>query len=424
MEAPPPPGPDSAAGRPALPAQGPLTREQAAAVLDIAAGRVAAGEFGQALALYQRVVGHRDADVTAAALLGTGEAWYRLDHEDAAVESWSAVLQLPETPSTYPAIRNLAAAKVRAGDLRGALTLYREAERRAPPEDRAEIASRLGWLTKELGDTRASRRYFARARGDGLAAPVTVAIILVTSAISLAAMFGSGADVLLQALWLDKDAVAAGEYWRLWTVTLVHANLLHLAFNMYALWLVGPIVERFYGAVVYLVMYLLCAAAGSIASFVFGPDVPSVGASGAIFGLFGVLLAASRVHDPIVDRRTRGLLVQIGPLILINLVFGFVSGFVDNAAHIGGLLAGIWLGALMVPSRVETLGGRWQRPGGAAVEGWRGSLAIRLAAVLALVVVLAAGVALGTQARTGGPAGTEARIGGVELRSGSGPGAG
>ena len=70
---------------------------------------------------------------------------------------------------------------------------------------------------------------------------------------------------------------------------------------MYALYLPGTIVERWYGSLRFLAFYLACAAAGSTASFVFGGDVPSVGASGAIFGLFGILLAAGRLHHP-VDR--------------------------------------------------------------------------------------------------------------------------
>ena len=87
-------------------------------------------------------------------LLGLGEAHYRLNNEPAAVQTWQAVLQLPETPSTYPAWRNVAAARVRDGDLTGAIEAYREADKRAPREDKAEIANRLGWLTKETGDTR------------------------------------------------------------------------------------------------------------------------------------------------------------------------------------------------------------------------------------------------------------------------------
>ena len=124
---------------------------------------------------FARVVGFDDAAITAAALLGLGEARYRLDDEAAAVPVWTAVLQLGETPSTYTAWRNIAAARVRAGDLPGAIEAYREADRRAPHEDKAEIANRLGWLTKETGDTRAARRYFAKGRGDGPLITVTLA---------------------------------------------------------------------------------------------------------------------------------------------------------------------------------------------------------------------------------------------------------
>ena len=90
-----------------------------------------------------------------------------MDDEDGAVETWKAVLELGETPSTYAVWRNLAAAYVRAGDLGPAMRAYREADQRAPEADKAEIASRLGWLAKETGDTGAAKRYFARARGDG-----------------------------------------------------------------------------------------------------------------------------------------------------------------------------------------------------------------------------------------------------------------
>ena len=179
---------------------------------------------------------------------------------------------------------------------------------------------------------------------------------------SLVVLFTAEGEDLLQALWLDKLAVADGEYWRLWTVTLVHADLLHLFFNMYALYLAGPIVERWYGSLWFLILYLLCAAAGSVASFVFGGDVPAVGASGAIFGLFGVLLAANRLHHP-VDRANRGLVSQLGFLVLLNLVFGFASGGqIDNAAHLGGLFAGLWLGAAIRPTGVPTMSAMWRGP--------------------------------------------------------------
>ena len=147
-----------------------------------------AGEFGDAGAHYARVVGFDDPAVTAAALLGLGEARYRLDDEDGAVANWEAVVKLGETPSTYRAWRNLAASSVRMGALGAAMRAYREADRRAPPEDKAEIANRLGWLAKETGDTGTAKRYFARGRGDGPLVPLTMVIIVATVIVSLVAM--------------------------------------------------------------------------------------------------------------------------------------------------------------------------------------------------------------------------------------------
>ena len=96
--------------------------------------------FRRRAAALLRVIGFDDPAITAAALLGLGEAPYRLDARPA-VASWVAALELPETPATYPAWRNVAAARVRAGDLKGAIAAYREADRRAPRQDKAEIAS-------------------------------------------------------------------------------------------------------------------------------------------------------------------------------------------------------------------------------------------------------------------------------------------
>ena len=152
---------------------------------------------------------------------------------------------------------------------------------------------------------------------------------------------------------------------------------------MYALYLAGPVVERWYGSIRFLLIYLACAAAGSIASFAFGGDAPSVGASGAIFGLFGLLLAAQRVHRP-VDRQSRALVSQLGILILINIVFGFAVTGIDNAAHIGGLVAGLWLGFMIPPTRVPTMASLWQRPEEARTS--------HLASVPTTVVGLAFGV--------------------------------
>lgn len=362
---------------------GPLSREEATALLRSADDALAAGEFLDAAVRYGRVVGHTEAEITAAALHGLGEARYRMGEEDAALATWEAATKLPETTRTYPAWRNVAAARVRGGDLQGAIEAYRQADRRAPAEDKAEIATRLGWLTKESGDPKAARRYFARGRGDGPLISLTMVIIAATVIVSLTALWSADGQQLFDWLALEKARVAAGEYWRLWTVTLLHGSALHLFFNMYALYLAGRIVERWYGSLLFLVFYLTCAAAGSVGSFITGGDVPSVGASGAIFGLFGLLLVAGRLHHP-VDRQSRALVGQLGMLILINLGLGFAITGIDNAAHIGGLAAGLVLGALVPPTRVQTLSSLWQQAGAAATA--------HRARVPAFAVVIAVGV--------------------------------
>ncbi len=379
---------------------GPLTREQALALLDRAAELFELGEYPDAANHYRRVVGFDDAGVTGSALLGLGQALYRLDDEAGAVATWESVLELPENPATYRAWREVAAARVREGDLGGAATAYREADRRAPPEDKAEIAARLGWLAKETGNAGAARRYFSRSRGNGSAVMASWIVIGLTVVVSLTAMSMDGLG-LYQMLWLDKLAVADGEYWRLWTVTLVHApgNLLHLGFNMYALFIVGPLVERLYGMRLFILFYLLCAAGGSIGSFVFGGPQPSVGASGAVFGFFGLVLASTRRHVPLIDRRSRALVAQIGTLILINLAFGvLLARFIDNAAHIGGLLTGLWLGFLIAPGKVPTMRTAFQRPGQLTTSEGMPPLMSAIG-VAFLVLVLAIGIVVGTDIR-------------------------
>ena len=169
---------------------------------------------------------------------------------------------------------------------------------------------------------------------------------------------------------------------------------------MYALYLAGRIVERWYGPWLTLVFYLTCAAAGSIGSFVFGGDVPSVGASGAVFGLFGLLLTAGRVHHP-VDRQGRALVGQLGMLILLNLAFGFIVPGIDNAAHIGGLIAGLWIGALIPPTRVQTMSSLWQRTSDARAAGMaKVPVFVPIVAVGVVGIVVVLGLMLGTALRT------------------------
>jgi rhomboid protease GluP len=402
---------------------GPLDRGTAEALLARADVLLAASEFDAARAHYARLIGFPDPAITGAALLGTGESLYRLDDEAGALWSWEQVTRLPENPSAYPAWRQVAAARVRAGSLRAAFDAYKEAERRAPAQDRAEIASRLGWLSRELGDSRGAGRYFARSRGRERTPIVSYAILGITVVVSFLALQPEGSD-LLRLLELDKG-LGNGEWWRLVSPVLVHGSILHLAFNMYFLYLVGPLVEQLYGSARFLVLYVLTAATASLASFLLGPG-PSVGASGALFGLCGVLLVGRALHRPVLQGQQRAIMSQIGFLVVINLIFGFgfnsLGGNVDNFAHLGGLAGGLWLGLLIPPIGASDLPLVGRRSGGgmpgsrtsqvdaagttdsaAVVAGTNAAIGVgglalgllRWAGVAALVVVVLAAVVLG-----------------------------
>ena len=114
-----------------------------------------------------------------------------------------------------------------------------------------------------------------------------------------------------------------------------------------------------------------------------------------------MLLAVSRTHHPVLDRRGQLLLGQMGILIVLNLVFGFMVPGIDISAHIAGLIAGLWLGFILVPTRVPTLGSIWQRPPGQELVAAPSAALLRILGVLALVAVIAFGVVFGSDARRG-----------------------
>jgi len=344
---------------------GPLDADVAVGLLQRGQTLADQGDWEVGAATFSRVVGSSDPALHTAALLGLAECRYRLDEDEAALQAWIAATQAPENPLTWRAWKALAAARVRSNDVAGAARAYREAGRRAPQSEQAEIQSRIGWLSKELGDEGGAQRAFSRSRTDGMPQPVvTYALLAVTVAIGVSMFLLGQEELWLDLLALDKVGIYVdNEYWRLLTPILVHGSILHLGFNMYALWIIGPLVEALYGSPRFLALYLLCAAAGSTASYVFSDARFSVGASGAVFGLFGVLLVADRVHKPALTRNARNITMQIGILIAINLFIGFSVPGIDNAAHIGGLIAGAWLGFVLVPRGATRLASFWSRPG-------------------------------------------------------------
>ncbi|MCW2778138.1 MAG: Rhomboid family protein [Frankiales bacterium] len=138
------------------------------------------------------------------------------------------------------------------------------------------------------------------------------------------------------------DGIAQGQYWRLLTAMFLHYGLAHVVLNMLALVQIGPVLEAALGRARYLALYLLAGLAGTTASYALGPlDVPSAGASGAIFGLFAAAYVVER-------RRGGAAASQYAVLLGINLVLTFTIPFIDKRGHVGGLLGGALVALVLV----------------------------------------------------------------------------
>lgn len=133
--------------------------------------------------------------------------------------------------------------------------------------------------------------------------------------------------------------VKNGEIYRLLTACFVHANFLHIFFNMYALYYIGPMVEKYYGKLKYLLIYLGSGIMGSLFSVVLSNNI-SIGASGAIFGLFGSMLYFGYKYRATLDGFVRSGII---PVLFINLILGFIVPNIDVYGHIGGLIGGLLL---------------------------------------------------------------------------------
>jgi len=151
----------------------------------------------------------------------------------------------------------------------------------------------------------------------------------------------TGSDLLFFYMGKINTFIMAGQVWRFLTPALLHGSVLHVALNMYALYIIGNRLERFYGPGRFLLLYILSAFSGNVLSFVLTPN-PSLGASTAIFGIFaaeGMFIFQNRkLFGPM---RTRQAITNLGVVLMINLVYGFAPGTnIDNMGHIGGLLGG------------------------------------------------------------------------------------
>jgi len=171
--------------------------------------------------------------------------------------------------------------------------------------------------------------------------PVVTYSLMAICAIVFALQFIT-ADVVTQ--WLAYIPVyTAVQPWRMVTAIFLHGSILHLLFNMYALFIFGPMLESMLGRIRFLALYLIAGFAGSVAVLVLAPGTAVVGASGAIFGLFSAFF--------VIQRRLGGNATQLLIIIALNLAIGFFVPNVAWQAHLGGLIVGALIALIFMRTR-------------------------------------------------------------------------
>ena len=168
---------------------------------------------------------------------------------------------------------------------------------------------------------------------------VTYALIVLNIMVYLYMLLYDGDGSLSYNLANNYMSLRSGKYYTLITSMFLHADIIHIAFNMYALYILGPQVEKYYGRFKFALIYFLSGILGNIFSCVFmDSNVFSIGASGAIFGLLGSIAYFTYYYRATLQGLLRS---QVVPIILLNLVIGLVIPGIDVSAHLGGLIGGV-----------------------------------------------------------------------------------
>ncbi len=247
-----------------------------------------------------------------------------------------------------------------------------------------------------------ARRLDILASREGLPLPVlgdppvvTYAVLAINVLVwGVSSLAGARSDTraLLDFGAMFGPLIADGQYWRLFTAMFVHVGLWHIFFNSFALLIFGRLVERYYGHFRFIAIYVLAGLAGSVASYLMNSIGIAAGASGAIFGVLGALaaffLTQRRVLGKMAQRSLYGLLI----IAAINLFIGVTVPGIDNWAHMGGFVAGFFIGLALAPKYRYTTTPQGYLSG--LVDA--GSLARRWVVLPVAAVVLLAGTWLGT----------------------------
>jgi len=186
---------------------------------------------------------------------------------------------------------------------------------------------------------------------------VTIGLMVINVIVLLAMIFEGANPVFPSNEVLTRFGGAQGarslfvQQWRLLTSTYVHFGLIHIATNLWGLWVLGDLAERIFDRWVYLTMYTCCGLAGSLAAAWWNPMTGTVGASGAIFGIAGALISALYLGKlPLSKSEVQSTLKNLLFVVGLNLLIGARSQSISNAAHIGGFATGLTLGAVLSPS--------------------------------------------------------------------------
>jgi rhomboid protease GluP len=172
--------------------------------------------------------------------------------------------------------------------------------------------------------------------------PLTLGIILITVLVFLLQIFSmyvTGSDLPYYYFGKFNELILQGQLWRLVTPILLHGSVPHILSNMYALFIIGPSIERSFGSRRFLALYLLAGMFGNVFSFLF-TLAPSLGASTSIFGLVAAQVVYVYRNRSFFGRAAQPMLINLAVIIFINMAIGFLPG-IDYFGHLGGLIGGL-----------------------------------------------------------------------------------
>jgi len=212
------------------------------------------------------------------------------------------------------------------------------------------------------------RDFTAALHGAIPAVPVSAILVVLNVAVYLTMVargvhpFSPTTDQLIRWGADYGPLTQSGQWWRLFTAAFVHIGAFHLTMNMLVLWTGGPLIERLFGQVSFVVLYVVCALGGSLTSLALHPMTTSAGASGAIFGIYGGLIAYLMVCRTSLPPGIRSTMIQSAvTFVAYNLIYGLALPHIDVAAHVGGLISGFISGAVMATPIGSPFAGRTRR---------------------------------------------------------------